>query len=77
MEIKTTYIGFDKNGIQGVWCGFKPDDVTITEERQVLYPAEGKILHLKDTENNYKSVWLQNGDSQENYEEIEEIKVNE
>ena len=76
MEIKITYIGIDNKGIQGIWCGFKPENVIITEERKVLYPEKGKILHQKNTENYLKSVWLQYGDTEENYEEIQEGGTN-
>ena len=69
MQIKTTYIGI-LNNVHGMWCGFKPEGLEITEERQVLYPDEGYDL-LKDGER-FSSVWLKDGDSQENYEEVEQ-----
>lgn len=67
MEIRITYIG-TLNGVEGMWCGFKPESVTIEEERQVLYPAEGYELE-KDGER-FSAVWLQDGDSPKNYTEV-------
>ncbi|MBR6127808.1 hypothetical protein IKQ21_09005, partial [bacterium] len=44
----------------------------IQQEIQVLYADSGKILKHKETgEENY-SVLLENGDTEENYDEIEE-----
>ena len=43
MEIRTTYFGkFEKNGkiISGIWCGTRPEDATITEERNILFPDD-------------------------------------
>lgn len=65
MEIRTTYVC---NG--AIYCGFKPEGVEILEERQILYPKDGYEL-IKDGER-FSCVWLKDGDSQENYEEIEE-----
>ena len=75
MEIRTTYFGkFEKNGkiISGIWCGTRPEDATITEERNILFPEEGKKLKHKETEILFDTVWLRDGDVEENYEEIEE-----
>ena len=69
MEIKVTYIG-TLNDIPGMWCGFCPEGAVITEERNVLYPAEGYSLKRKATEEIFSAVWLKDGDAQENYEEI-------
>lgn len=72
MEIKTTYIGINEFGIKGIWCGFRPKNIKILQEIQILYADSGKLLKHKETgEENY-SVLLDNGDSEENYEEIEE-----
>ena len=71
MKIKTTYVG-TLNGINGMWCGFKPDGVIITEERPVLYAEENMdLIRIADEENMGSSVWLQDGDVQENYREEE------
>ena len=75
MKINNVYIGkFEKNGklIPGIWCGSRPEDATITEEREILFPDEGKKLKHKETEILYDTVWLRDGDVAENYEEIEE-----
>ena len=53
MRFQTTYFGkFEKNGkiILGIWCGTIPEDATITEERNILFPDEGKKLKHKETE---------------------------
>lgn len=70
MQIKITYIG-TLNDIPGMWCGFCPEGAVITEERQVLYPADGYMLKRIATEEILPSVWLKDGDKQENYEEVE------
>ena len=70
MQIKITYIG-TLNGIVGMWCGFCPEGAVITEERQVLYPTDGYMLKRIATEEILSSVWLKDGDTQENYEEVE------
>lgn len=69
MYIKTTYIG-TLDGNKGMWCGFLPEGVVVEEERQVLYPEEGNSLRRIATQEVFSAVWLQNGDTQENYEEI-------
>lgn len=71
MEIKTTYVC---NG--AMYCGFKPENVEIIEERQVLYPAVGYELQDK-AGNSYSAVWLKNGDTQDNYIEIPESEDDE
>ena len=70
MQIKITYIG-TLNSIAGMWCGFCPEGAIISEERQVLFPAEGYSLKRIATEEILSSVWLKDGDTQENYEEVE------
>lgn len=65
MEIKTTYVC---NG--AMYCGFKPENVEVIEERQVLYPAEGYELQDK-AGNRFSAVWLKDGDTQDNYVEVE------
>jgi hypothetical protein len=69
MEIKVTYIG-TLNNIPGIWCGFCPEEAVITEERNVLYPAEGYSLKRIATGEILSAVWLKDGDTQENYEEV-------
>lgn len=67
MYIKTTYKGYI-NGVYGIYCGFKPDGLEVTEEVPVYYPDEGKIF-IKDGEE-YDCVVLQNGESIEDYQEV-------
>ena len=69
MQIRVTYIG-TLDGIPGMWCGFCPEEAVITEERNVLYPAEGYSLKRIATEEIFSAVWLKDGDTQENYEEV-------
>lgn len=70
MTIKITYVG-TLNGVAGIWCGFRPEGAIITEERQVLYPQEGFELERISDKERLSAVWLQNGDTQENYTEVE------
>jgi len=76
MEIKITYIGINGNGAKGIWCGFKPNNSIILEEKQILYAETGKVLQHKESKKEYYSVILNNDDSPENYTEIEERKLN-
>ena len=69
MEIKTTYKGYI-NGVYGIYCGFKPDDLEMEEEEvPVYYPDEGKIF-VKDGEE-FGAVVLQEGESIEDYTEVD------
>ena len=70
MEIKITYVG-TLNGVNGIWCGFHPEDAIITEERPVLYPEQGKELQHKETGEKFSAVWLKDGDTQDNYIEVD------
>ena len=72
MEIRITYVG-TLNGVHGLWCGFKPEGVEVSEERPILYPAKGYKLQNKDGKL-LNSVWLKDGDSQDNYTEVEAPK---
>ena len=76
MEIRTTYKGITKDGVKGIWCGFKPEDIEVTEEIQILYPAENKILQDKATKETFNSVILENESDKNNYLEIAEEKEN-
>jgi hypothetical protein len=73
MEIKTTYKGI-LNGVSGLWCGFKPEGLEVLEERQILYPDEGKELQDKDG-NVFSSVWLKDDKTEE--EDFTEVKAEE
>ena len=71
MQVKTTYKGIREDGVKGIWCGFKPDNVTISEEIQILYPDENKQLRNKTTGKLTSCVILNNTINQNNYEEVE------
>ena len=71
METRITYKG-TLNGIKGIWCGFKPEEAVIEQEFNILYPAEKKLLRKKGEEQTYHSVVLLDGDSMDNYKEVED-----
>lgn len=71
MQVKTTYKGIREDGVKGIWCGFKPDNITITEEIHILYPDENKQLKNKNTGEILDSVILTDDISQNDFEEIE------
>ena len=73
MQIKTTYKGITEQGIKGIWCGFKPDNITVTEEIQILYPDENKQLRNKITGEFTSYVILNGTTNQDDYEEVEII----
>ena len=78
MIFQTTYFGkFEKNGkiISGISCGSRPEDATTTEEREILFPDEGKKLKHKETELLFDTVCLRDRDVAENYEEIEKERI--
>lgn len=72
MEIKTTYTGITKDGIKGIWCGFKPDNITVTNEQKILYPEYGKVLRHIETGLIVEFVLLKNKNMVSEFEEIEE-----
>lgn len=76
MEIRTTYKGITKDGVKGIWCGFKPEDIEVTQEIQILYPDKDKILQDKATKETFTSVILEKESDKNNYEEIAEEKEN-
>ena len=70
MQIKITYVG-TLNGANGFWCGFLPDGVVVTEERPILFAEDGyELERIADGENVGNSIWLHDGDTQENYREV-------
>lgn len=70
MYTKITYVGTLK-GVRGLWCGFKPRGLKVSEERVILYPEDGKEL-MKDEER-FGAVWLRDDDVQENYIEVDPL----
>ena len=70
MEIRTTYVC---DG--AIYCGFKPEGVTVLEERSVLYPQQGyELINITNGER-FSSVWLKDGDVQSNYIEVKLPKL--
>lgn len=75
MHVKTTYKGIREDGVKGIWCGFKPNNITVSEEIYILYPDGDNQLKNKSTGEILSSVILKEGISQDNFEEIK-IKEN-
>lgn len=76
MQIKTTYKGIREDGVNGVWCGFKPDNITVTEEIHILYPDANKQLKNKNTGETLDSVILTDNIYQDDFEEIQIKEMN-
>ena len=70
MKLSTTYKG-TLNGKRGLWCGFKPEDLSVEEEMHILLPEEGKQLKRKSDGEVLDSIQLKGEDIMENYEEID------
>ena len=68
MYISQTY-KYEYNGIVYVSANV-PEDATILETMDILNAEEGyDLIRIADDENVGNSVWLHNGDVQENYRE--------
>lgn len=63
---------YEKDGVVGV--GLLPEGATVLEEMDILSAEEGYEL-VKDGERIGSSVWLKDGDTQENYEEKDESSI--
>ena len=68
MQTKITYKGI-KDGVYGIYCGFKPENIEIEEEVTVYYPDENKVF-IKDGEE-FGAVVLQEGESITDYQEVD------
>ena len=68
MQTKITYKGYI-DGVYGIYCGFKPDNLEIEEEVTVYYPDENKVF-IKDGEE-YGAGVLKEGESIADYDEVE------
>lgn len=59
----------EKDGVIRV-CGYVPDGATVLETMDILNAEEGyALIRISDNENVGSSVWLKDGDVQENYRE--------
>ena len=62
---------YEKDGIVYVG-GDVPEGATILETMDILNAEKGfELVRIADEENVGTSVWLRNGDTQENYREVE------
>ena len=62
---------YEKNGIVYVG-GNVPEGATILETMDILNAEDGfELVRIADEENVGTSVWLRNGDTQDNYTEVE------
>lgn len=75
MEIRTTYkFEYEKDGqtLHGISAGFLPEYATNTLETiNVLYPSGDKDLKRLSDEKVASCFIFEDGDSQDNYEEVE------
>lgn len=75
MKTSTTYIG-TLNNVKGFWCGEAPEGATIVEERPVLIPSDGMVLHKIGTDEYSYSTWLKDSTADE-WEEITQAEYDE
>lgn len=75
MEIRKTYkFEYEKDGktLHGISTGFLPEYTTnVLEEIDILYPEKDMMLKRVDGEELLGYLILKDGDSQENYTEVE------
>jgi hypothetical protein len=65
---------YEKDGIVYVG-GNVPEDATILETMDILNAEEGFcLIRISDNENMGSSVWLKDGDVQENYREEQSVE---
>lgn len=66
---------YEKDGIVYVG-GNVPEDATILETMDILNAEEGfDLIRIADNENMGSSVWLKDGDNEDNYREVEQQDV--
>ena len=76
MYISQTY-KYEYNGLVYVSANV-PEDATILETMDILNAEEGfKLVRKSDDENVGNSIWLRDGDVQENYNEIKDESLEE
>lgn len=71
MQTKITYRG-TLNGVQGLWCGFKPEGLEVEQEIPVYYPDKNKVFVKDNVE--YSVVVLKDGESILDYTERDKIE---
>ena len=65
------YFKYEKDGVIGVSVTV-PDGAEILETMDILCAEEGyDLVRISDEENVGNSIWLKDGDVQENYKEVE------
>lgn len=70
----TQYYKYEKDEIVYVG-GDVPEGATILETMDILVSEEGfDLIRISDNENMGSSVWLKDGDVQEDYIEIEDVE---
>jgi len=78
MEIRKTYkFEYEKDGrtLHGISTGFLPDyAIRVLSETNVLYPEMGMALKRVDGDKISGYIILKDGDSQDNYIEVEKPK---
>jgi hypothetical protein len=67
--IKARVSGVRSEFKDGIWQGIKAEDEATFEDRQILYPESG--YELEKNGERFSCVWLKDGDSPENYTEVE------
>lgn len=78
MEVKISYLVKLENGKQA-WLSVDkevPSGATIIEERPMLIPAQGMMLHKKGTDTYSASTWLKDSVKEE-WEEISKAEYEE
>lgn len=65
---------YEKDGVIYV-AGEVPEGATLLETMDILIAEDGyDLVRISDGENVGSSIWLHNGDVQENYNEVEHIE---
>lgn len=73
MKIEKTY-KYEKDGIIYVGTNI-PEDAELMETMDILCSEEGyDLVRISDNENVGESIWLKDGDTQENYKEQKQVE---
>lgn len=72
MKERKTYIG-KVNGVAGIWCDKKPENIELEKEITFYSPDEGKVFVDKEG-NMIDSVVITDGVKIEDYTEIKDIR---